>query len=145
MLIGREHFVEDHVEAQPGGVRAEFLTGQGGASKLSLGNLPPAMLQKAASRLSWVALVCAGVAVAMPFVQHALQPEVAQTYKQLSVQINTAALAACRQRRFFRWDWHMRCSSDLRWPRLTMRCLGIRNSLCEESHGWLSGLRFAAC
>ena len=53
---------------------------QGGASKLSLGNLPPAMLQKAASRLSWVALVCAGVAVAMPFVQHALQPEVAESF-----------------------------------------------------------------
>ena len=36
---------------------------ENGPSKLSLDNLPPAMLQKAASRLSWVALVCAGVAL----------------------------------------------------------------------------------
>jgi hypothetical protein len=72
--------------------RAE--SSQGGSSGLELSHLPPAMLQRAASRLSWVALACAGVEVAMHFVQLILQPEVAQIQKQLPIRINTFAVFA---------------------------------------------------
>src|SRR5438876_8395176 len=67
-------------------------SGQGDSSKLSLSTLPPAMLQKAASRLCWVALVSAGATVAVHFAQQMLQPEVAQIQKQLPIRINTAAV-----------------------------------------------------
>jgi hypothetical protein len=33
-LAGRTQLVEDHIEAQPGGIGAEFLTGQDGAGEL---------------------------------------------------------------------------------------------------------------
>ena len=59
-------------------------------SRLSLSEIPPPLLQKAADRLSWVALVCAGTAVAMAAMQHVLQPEVAQLQREIHIQINTA-------------------------------------------------------
>lgn len=65
---------------------------QGGSSRLSLSNLPPAMLQKAASRLCWVALACACMAIAMHVVQNVLQPEVAQVQRLLVIRINTVSV-----------------------------------------------------
>jgi len=61
-------------------------------SRLSLSHIPPAMLEKAAARLSWVALVCAVTAVVMAVMQKMLQPEVAQIQKQFHIQINTAVV-----------------------------------------------------
>ncbi|MEO8127050.1 MAG: serine/threonine-protein kinase [Bryobacteraceae bacterium] len=63
-----------------------------GAGRLSLATLPPAMLRTAASRLVWIGLACAGTAVAMHFIQKALQPDVALLQKQLAIQINLAAV-----------------------------------------------------
>ena len=67
-------------------------SGQSGSSKLSLSNLPAAMLQTAATRLSLIALICAVVTVGMHFVQYFLQPEVAQLQKQLAIQVNTISV-----------------------------------------------------
>jgi len=64
----------------------------GGSAKLSLANLPPAMLQTAASRLVWIGLACAATAVVMHLVQKALQPDVAELQKQLAIQINLTAV-----------------------------------------------------
>jgi tRNA A-37 threonylcarbamoyl transferase component Bud32 len=61
-------------------------------SRLSLSQIPPAMLETAAARLSWVALVCPATAVVMAVMQHFLQPEVAQLQKQVHIQINTAVV-----------------------------------------------------
>lgn len=61
-------------------------------ARYSLGNLPPAMLLTAASRLCWVALVCACGALAMAGLQRVLQPEVAEVQKQLHIQVNTAII-----------------------------------------------------
>src|SRR5258706_939957 len=71
-------------------VRAD--SSQSGSSRLKLSSLPPAMLQKAASRLGWVALACAVTTVGMQLIQQVLQPEVAQILKQLPIRINTAAV-----------------------------------------------------
>jgi hypothetical protein len=65
---------------------------QSGSSRLKLSNLPPAMLQKAVSRLGWVALACAGTTVGMQLIQQILQPDVARILTQLPIRINTAAV-----------------------------------------------------
>src|SRR3954465_2389574 len=62
----------------------------GGSVKLSLANLPPAMLQTAASRLVWIGLACAVTSVVMQLLQRALQPQVAAVQEQRIVLINTA-------------------------------------------------------
>jgi serine/threonine-protein kinase len=71
-------------------VRAD--SSQTGSAKVGVSNLPPATLQKAASRLIWVGLACAGTSVVMQLIQRALQPGVAELQKQLPIQINTAAV-----------------------------------------------------
>src|SRR5712692_7757504 len=43
--------------------------------------IPLPMLEKAAARLSWIALVCAGTAIVIVVMQNMLQPEVAQLQK----------------------------------------------------------------
>ena len=63
-----------------------------GSSKLSLSNLPPAMLETAASRLVWIAVACACVSAVMHVVQQVLQPEVALVQRQLAIRINTASV-----------------------------------------------------
>jgi eukaryotic-like serine/threonine-protein kinase len=61
-------------------------------SRLSLSHIPASMIEKAAARLSWVALVCAVAAVIMAVLQHFLQIEVAKLQGQLHIQINTAVV-----------------------------------------------------
>jgi len=62
------------------------------SARLSLATLPPAMLRTAASRLVWIGMACAGTAIAMHFIQKALQPDVALLQKELAIQINLAAV-----------------------------------------------------
>src|SRR5690242_8698169 len=76
-------------------------------SRLSLSHIPASLIEQAATRLSWVALVCAVTAVIMALMQNLLQPEVAQLQKQLHIRINTAVVIcfsllifACRT---FKW------------------------------------------
>src|SRR6185295_14370625 len=62
------------------------------STRLSLSHMPPQLLEQAAARLSWVALVCAGTAVIMAVLQNLLQPEVGEIQKQFPIRINTAAV-----------------------------------------------------
>src|SRR5712692_8623472 len=61
-------------------------------SRLSLSHIPTSLLEQAATRLSWVALVCAVTAVIMALMQNLLQPEVAQLQRQLHIRINTTVV-----------------------------------------------------
>ena len=61
----------------------------GGSSKLSLSNLPAAMLETAAARLCWIAIACACVSAGMHVVQRILQPEISQLPNYFALQINT--------------------------------------------------------
>jgi serine/threonine-protein kinase len=79
----------------------------GSSAGLSLSRLPSVIADKAAERLSWVALGCAVISAAMYFIQDLLQPEIAELHRQTLPRICVAAVVLMSlglvAARYFAW------------------------------------------